>query len=51
MNYPNFIQIKRKDLSVIKRVDKFNNKTRSRGYKTFFKLNSTEHEIYQAHKC
>ena len=25
-------------------------KTRSRGYKTFFKLNSTEHEISTAHK-
>ena len=22
-----------------------------RGYKTFFMLNSTEHEIYTAHKC
>ena len=22
-----------------------------RGYKTFFMLNSTEHEIYHAHKC
>ena len=21
------------------------------GYKTFFMLNSTEHEIYPAHKC
>ena len=24
---------------------------RSRGYKTFFMLNSTEHEIFPAHKC
>ena len=23
----------------------------SRGYKTFFMLNSPEHEIYPAHKC
>ena len=23
----------------------------SRGYKTFFMLNSTEHEIFPAHKC
>ena len=23
----------------------------ARGYKTFFVLNSTEHEIYPAHKC
>ena len=23
----------------------------SRGYKTFFMLNSNEHEIYPAHKC
>ena len=22
-----------------------------RGYKTFFILNSTEHEVYPAHKC
>ena len=25
--------------------------TRPRGYKTFFVLNSAEHEIYPAHKC
>ena len=25
--------------------------TRARGYKTFFMLNSTEHEIFPAHKC
>ena len=25
--------------------------TRPRGYKTFFMLNSTDHEIYHAHKC
>ena len=25
--------------------------TRSRGYKTFFILNSAEHEMYPAHKC
>ena len=24
---------------------------RPKGYKTFFMLNSTEHEIYHAHKC
>ena len=24
---------------------------RSRGYKTFFMLNSTEHEIFPAHQC
>ena len=24
---------------------------RARGYKTFFMLNSTEHEIFPAHKC
>ena len=24
---------------------------RPRGYKTFFMLNSAEHEIYPAHKC
>ena len=23
----------------------------SRGYKTFFMLNSTDHEIFPAHKC
>ena len=26
-------------------------KDRPRGYKTFFILNSAEHEIYPAHKC
>ena len=26
-------------------------KNRPRGYKTFFMLNSTEHEIILAHKC
>ena len=26
-------------------------KTRARGSKTFFMLNSTEHEIFHAHKC
>ena len=26
-------------------------KTRARGYKTFFMLNSIEHEIFPAHKC
>ena len=25
--------------------------TRPRGYKTFFMLNSTEHEFFPAHKC
>ena len=25
--------------------------TRARGYKTFFMLNSTEHENFPAHKC
>ena len=25
--------------------------TRSRGYKTFFMLNSAEHDIYPAYKC
>ena len=25
--------------------------SRPRGYKTFFKLNSAEHEIYPAYKC
>ena len=25
--------------------------TRPRGYKTFFMLNSVEHEIFPAHKC
>ena len=25
--------------------------TRARGYKTFFMLNSIEHEIFPAHKC
>ena len=25
--------------------------TKLQGYKTFFMLNSTEHEIYPAHKC
>ena len=27
------------------------NSNRARGYKTFFMLNSTEHEIFPAHKC
>ena len=27
------------------------NLTLPRGYKTFFMLNSTEHEIFPAHKC
>ena len=26
-------------------------KIRARGYKTFFMLNSIEHEIFPAHKC
>ena len=26
-------------------------KKQARGYKTFFMLNSAEHEIYPAHKC
>ena len=26
-------------------------RTRPRGYKKIFKLNSTEHEIYHSHKC
>ena len=26
-------------------------RTWPRGYKTFFMLNSAEHEIYSAHKC
>ena len=26
-------------------------KDQARGYKTFFVLNSAEHEIYSAHKC
>ena len=26
-------------------------KSQARGYKTFFMLNSAEHEIYPAHKC
>ena len=30
--------------------DRFH-KIRPRGYKTFFMLNSTEHEIFPAHKC
>ena len=32
-------------------VSEFLPGTRARGYKTFSMLNSTEHEIFPAHKC
>ena len=29
----------------------FHKQIRPQGYKTFFMLNTAEHEIYSAHKC
>ena len=43
-------------MPIVKRISKVSqnehcHSTRPRGYKDFFMLNSTKHEIYPAHKC
>ena len=45
------IRVSRNEVVVVIRVDKDKGRTRPQGYKTFFMLNSAEHEIYPAHKC
>ena len=35
----------------VERLELWVSYSRVRGYKTFFMLNSAEHEIYLAHKC
>ena len=36
---------------ILTTMDIFLCKSRPRGYKTFFMLNSVKHELYSAHKC